>query len=64
MRFTNTKKERHNTMYIKLLMFQRTTNRYKKIGTVSSNQGYLAVDRDSLTGRFIPKDAYSRLVSN
>ena len=51
-------------MYVKLLMFQRTTNRYKKIGTVSSNQGYLAVDRDSLTGRFIPKDAYSRLVSN
>lgn len=34
---------------------QRTTNRYSKVGTFSNNQGYLAVDRDSVTGRFISK---------
>jgi hypothetical protein len=34
---------------------QRTTDRYKTVGTFSNNQGYLSVKHDPLTGRFISK---------
>ena len=34
------------------LLFRRTTNRYAKKGTISSNQGYISVARDTDTGRF------------
>ena len=31
---------------------QRTTNRYKTVGTFSNNQGYLSVKHNALTGQF------------
>jgi len=34
------------------LYFRRATARYAQKGSFSSNQGYLAVSRDTLTGRF------------
>lgn len=34
------------------LMFRRTTDRYSKKGTISSNRGYLSVKRNAKTGRF------------
>ena len=34
------------------LMFRRTTDRYAKKGTISSNRGYLSVKRNSKNGRF------------
>lgn len=34
------------------LLFRRTTDRYAKKGTLSSNRGYLSVKRNSKTGRF------------
>ena len=35
------------------LQFRRVTDRWGKIGTFSSNYGYLRVDRCPTTGRFI-----------
>ena len=35
------------------LYFRRTTNRYARKGTFSSNRGYLRVMRDADTGRFV-----------
>lgn len=35
------------------LFFRRTTDRYAKKGTISSNKGYLRVKRNSETGRFV-----------
>ena len=37
------------------LLFRRTTNRYAKKGTISSNQGYINVARDTKTGQFAPR---------
>ena len=34
---------------------QRTSNRYKAVGTFSNNQGYLAVKHDPVSGKFISK---------
>jgi hypothetical protein len=34
------------------LLFRRTTNRYAKKGTISSNQGYISVARNTKTGQF------------
>ena len=34
------------------LMFRRTTDRYARKGTISSNRGYLSVKRNLRTGRF------------
>ena len=34
------------------LMFRRTTSRYAKKGTMSSNRGYLSVKREVKSGRF------------
>ena len=37
----------------KKLFFQRTTNRNgKPVGSMSSNQGYLSVKQNPITGRF------------
>ena len=38
------------------VQFRRTTNRFARKGTFSSNQGYLAVARD-VTGKFVSKKA-------
>lgn len=35
------------------LMFRRTTDRYARKGTISSNRGYLSVKRNTKTGRFV-----------
>ncbi len=37
---------------IDLVQFRRTTRRYGRLGTFSSNKGYLASTRDLETGRF------------
>ena len=34
---------------------QRTSSRYKAVGTFSNNQGYLAVKHDPVSGKFISK---------
>ena len=34
------------------LLFRRTTSRYAKKGTISSNRGYLSVKRNKKNGRF------------
>ena len=35
------------------LMFRRTTDRYARKGTMSSNRGYLSVKRNAKTGQFV-----------
>jgi hypothetical protein len=35
-----------------LVQFRRTTNRYGKLGTFSSNRGYVMAVRDLTTGQF------------
>ena len=44
-----------NPIGSKNLLFRRTTDRYGKKGTISSNRGYLRISRDIRTGRFIPR---------
>lgn len=38
---------------IDLVQFRRTTKRYGKLGTFSTNKGYLLAQRDTVTGRFV-----------
>ena len=37
------------------LLFRRTTSRYAKKGTISSNQGYISVARDTKSGQFVSR---------
>ena len=40
----------------KNLQFRRVTNRYgKPVGSFSTNQGYLSVSKDAMTGRFVSR---------
>jgi hypothetical protein len=38
---------------IDLVQFRRTTRRYGKLGTFSTNKGYLMSNRDLVTGQFV-----------
>ena len=37
------------------LIFRRTTNRYAKKGTFSSNMGYISIARNTTTGQFVSR---------
>lgn len=38
---------------IDLVQFRRTTRRYGRLGTFSTNKGYLMSNRDLVTGQFV-----------
>ena len=44
-----------NPLGSKNLFFRRTTSRYAKKGTISSNRGYMRIARDLQTGRFVSR---------
>lgn len=46
-----------NPIGSKNLMFRRTTNRYARKGTLSSNRGYLKVSRNLINGEFAKRPA-------
>jgi len=51
----NVKNIIRNPIGVDNLQFRRTTNRYKRKGTFSSNKGYLQVSRDAITGQFVKR---------
>jgi hypothetical protein len=46
-----------NPIGVDNLQFRRTTSRYKRKGTFSSNKGYLQVSRDAVTGQFVSRQS-------